>query len=178
MKIDHFRKFPELQYMNRTESELSGCAPFLYISCASIPVCSKCVASNHGNSPKLERKSSARELPVTRQFLVNERRTAEPSRPTNNVAWTTNVVHGRNTCREPSPVSIQLTFSNMAILRYPPWRAGQPISTSWLPKKAIKWFMHGILGGKLVHFLLHITAVHDPVIRLIQNLGRRRIESG
>ena len=28
--------------------------------------------------------------------------------------------------------------------------------------------MHDILGGKLVHFLLHISAVHDLAIRLIQ----------
>ena len=38
--------------------------------------------------------------PVTRLFLVNEQQTAKPSRPTNNVAWTTYVVRGRNTYHE------------------------------------------------------------------------------
>ena len=39
--------------------------------------------------------------PVARPFLVNEQRTAKSSRPTN-VAWTTYVVHSRNTYSETS----------------------------------------------------------------------------
>ena len=40
--------------------------------------------------------------PVTRPFLVNEQRTAKPPRPTNDVAWTTYVVHGQNTYNKTS----------------------------------------------------------------------------
>ena len=40
--------------------------------------------------------------PVARPFLVNEQHSAKPLRPMSNVAWTTFVVHGRNTYRETS----------------------------------------------------------------------------
>ena len=131
---------------------------------------------------KRKGRSNDLNLPTSHETvkLVNEQSTAKSWRPTKTL----------HALRRPTWFTAETRAAKLLQLRYswpsPIWPfygnhpgalSNQSASVD-CQKKASKWHMHGTLGGKLVHFLLHISAVHDLDLRLIQNLGRGSTERG
>ena len=91
-------------YVNHAESELSVCFETCRIFCAFCAFVPYLRSAYHPcyETRETPRNWTDKAAQVSRFFLVNEQRAAKPSRPMNNVAWTTYMVHGRNTHGETS----------------------------------------------------------------------------